>query len=229
MKIRNQGGFSAVEGLLIFIIVAIIAGTGWYVMSANNKTNDTLNNAGLGTAAKATKKKQTTPAPVAQADPTANWTAYSSKTGKYSLKYPNTWVRPANQQNCASDDDSFLMLGPTAQSVGSCGSDNTGEMYISSSSGDQRANSELSKTTFPDLLTQSVTVNGIQGEKISGTSNGNGQGLGFGTDDKGAKVVMYIFYTNGRTYTAAYYQNKYPDVQSDFDLMVAKTLKFSAN
>jgi hypothetical protein len=228
MKINKQHGFTVVEGLLILVIVGIIGGTGWCVMSANNKTNDTLNNSGLGTAVKATKKKQTTPAPVAQADPTAGWTAYSSKTGKYSLKYPSTWVRPANQQNCANDDDSFLMIGPTAQSVGNCGSDNTGEMYVSSSSGDQRASNELSKTTFPDLATQSVTVNGIQGERLSGTSNGSGQGIGFGTEDKGAKVIMYIFYTNGRTYTAAYYQNKYPDVLSDFDLMITKTLKFSS-
>jgi cytoskeletal protein RodZ len=55
---KNQSGFSAIEALLILVIVGIIGGTGWYVIQANKNTNDTLNNAGLGTA-KAKKKKQT--------------------------------------------------------------------------------------------------------------------------------------------------------------------------
>lgn len=42
---RNQNGFSVVEGLLIFIIIAIIAGVGWYVRDSNKKTNDILNSA----------------------------------------------------------------------------------------------------------------------------------------------------------------------------------------
>jgi len=224
---RNHSGFTAVEGLLVFIIIMIIGGTGWYVVSANKKANDTLNNSGLGTTAKPSKKKQTTPAPAPQADPTASWTVFSSKDGKYSLKYPNTWVQPANKQNCG-EGDSFLMLGPTTQSVGSCRSDNTGEMYVTSTDGDHRSDNELSKAYFPDLTNQTVTVNGVQGERLSGTSNGSGQGLGFGSDDKGAKVVIYLFYTNGRTYNATYYQNKYPDVLNDFDSMVTKTLKFSS-
>jgi hypothetical protein len=206
---RNQGGFSVVAGLLIFIIVAIIGGTGWYVMQANKNTDATLNKAGLGTATKSAKK--TAPAPAPQADPTANWTAYSSQSGQFSLKYPSTWVKL-----------------PNTQSVGHCQSDNSGQMYITSLTGDKRDENKLSGSIFPDLLSKVVSVDNVQGERLSGTSNGSGQGIGYGTDDKGAKVVIYLFYTNGQTYVASYYQNNYPDVLGDFDLMVTKTLKFSS-
>ncbi len=38
----NQKGFSAIEGLLILIIVGALAGVGWYVFNAKNKTDNTL-------------------------------------------------------------------------------------------------------------------------------------------------------------------------------------------
>ena len=41
MKI-NEKGFSAVEALLLIVIVAIIGVTGFFVLTAKNKTNDTL-------------------------------------------------------------------------------------------------------------------------------------------------------------------------------------------
>ena len=43
MKSKNQQGFSPVEGLLIIVIVAILAGTGLYVYRSNSNTKDTLN------------------------------------------------------------------------------------------------------------------------------------------------------------------------------------------
>jgi type II secretory pathway pseudopilin PulG len=42
---REQKGFSLVEGLLVFVIVGILVGTGWYVWNSNKKTNDLMNSA----------------------------------------------------------------------------------------------------------------------------------------------------------------------------------------
>ena len=40
---KSQSGFSTVEGLLLLVIVAILAFTGWFVYRANNNANDNLN------------------------------------------------------------------------------------------------------------------------------------------------------------------------------------------
>lgn len=42
---KNQKGFSALEALLILVIIGILGGTGWYVWSSKNKTDQALNNA----------------------------------------------------------------------------------------------------------------------------------------------------------------------------------------
>jgi hypothetical protein len=42
---KNEKGFNVIEGMLIFVIVAILAGTGWYVWDSNKKTNTLLNSA----------------------------------------------------------------------------------------------------------------------------------------------------------------------------------------
>ena len=46
-KITNQKGFTAIEAVLIVVILAIIGGTGYYVYQANNKSTDTQNTAQL--------------------------------------------------------------------------------------------------------------------------------------------------------------------------------------
>lgn len=40
-KSLNQKGFAALEAVLVIVIIAILAGTGYYVFQANSKTNDT--------------------------------------------------------------------------------------------------------------------------------------------------------------------------------------------
>lgn len=63
-KIRKENGFSAVEGLLIVIIIAMIAGVGYYVWHANKTANDTLSSANQvaqnSPAVKGTKKSTST-------------------------------------------------------------------------------------------------------------------------------------------------------------------------
>ncbi len=41
---KNQKGFSAVEGLLILVIIGIIGVVGWYVVNSKDKTNKTYDN-----------------------------------------------------------------------------------------------------------------------------------------------------------------------------------------
>ena len=85
MKI-NQKGFSAVEGLLILVIVGALAGVGWYVFNAQKKTNVTLSN---------TQKAQTEPVKTDKNKIEAG-TITRSKTitsGKelYDITFPDGW------------------------------------------------------------------------------------------------------------------------------------------
>lgn len=55
---RSQKGFTAVEGLLIFIVVGIVGFAGWYVYDSGQKTNDIYDKStNVDTPTKSSKKK----------------------------------------------------------------------------------------------------------------------------------------------------------------------------
>jgi type II secretory pathway pseudopilin PulG len=106
---NKQKGFSLVEGLLIFVIVGILAGTGWYVWNSNKKTNDLLNSADKNsTSAFATKQ---TKKPVEPQIPNDwQWFESSDKTVKFA--YPKTWGMLGEKSQKESENnyntDSFM-------------------------------------------------------------------------------------------------------------------------
>ncbi len=202
--------------LFILVLAAAVGATyGWqhHKLVAADKQIASLN------AQIADLKKPAATSTPTTTDPTANWTPYSDKTAQFSLKYPATWSHVA----C----DSLLLLGPTAATTGHCQSDSIGQMFVTSVAGDKRSTYELDASNYSNISKQTVTVNGTSSQKESGTySSAPGAALG---PASGTKVVVYIFYLNGRTYAAKYQQDPAaPDVLSDFDLMVTKTLKFSS-
>lgn len=73
MKKLNTKGFSVVEGLLIFVIVGLIAGVGWYVVNNRSDSDNSYNS--TNTTPSSTKSEITD----------------SSKT--FSVEYPNTWSK----------------------------------------------------------------------------------------------------------------------------------------
>jgi len=81
-----QNGFSVVEGLLIFIIVAILGVTGWYVYSSNKKTNNLLNSADK------TSASTKSPTIASKSSPTtAALKEYKNNDFKFSFQYPSSW------------------------------------------------------------------------------------------------------------------------------------------
>ena len=55
---RSQKGFTAVEGLLIFVVVGIVGFAGWYVYDSGQKTNDIYDKStNVDTPTKASKKQ----------------------------------------------------------------------------------------------------------------------------------------------------------------------------
>ncbi len=61
MRKLDQKGFTAVEGLLIFVIISILAGTGWYVWHANRNIKVPVPNSLTYPSSTKTTTKQSTP------------------------------------------------------------------------------------------------------------------------------------------------------------------------
>jgi uncharacterized protein (UPF0333 family) len=69
--IRNNKGFAGVEALLIVVIVAVVAGTGFYVFHAKHTSDKVLSAANHETAANApAAAKATTSTTATSSDPT---------------------------------------------------------------------------------------------------------------------------------------------------------------
>lgn len=217
---KNIKGFTMIEGLLILVIVGILGGIGWYVWDTRNKTSDTLANADSANSSAIKYVKN-------EKDPTADWVSYSNTEGSFSLKHPRTWVKASNLELC---NPGLLLIGANADSVGRCASESFGQMSVASVAGDSSKEAEL-KDGYTKIVRTSARANGVTGVVMSAEASGqveNEFGIGGGLP-AGTKVNTYIFYANGRTYTATYIKlSSYPDALSDFNLMVTKTLKFSS-
>ena len=208
-------------------VVGIISGAGWYVYSARQKADNGLDNAGKSSESSKEQTKQQKSQP-AEIDETAGWTPYTSAEGKFSLRHPKNWARPTEPELCTPG---LFMAGANADSVGQCASDNFGQIYVSSTEGNHIKEHKLTTSNYPhqNITSRKASIDNIEGWRETGTAMGQ-------TDAKfempglpdGAKVVVYSFYGQGRTYVAQYTQRiDDPDVLRDFDLMVTKTLKFS--
>lgn len=91
---KKQNGSSALEGLLILVIVGILGFTGWYVLHVKQTADNSLNSsANTNIAVESTKKSSssTQVTSQAQASPYAGWKSYTLKYEKISFKYPADW------------------------------------------------------------------------------------------------------------------------------------------
>lgn len=206
-----------VVGLLL--ILAGVAGTWTYQSNQIAKKQDQI--AQLQNEVQALQKNVDKEKAEVQAEETADWKDYSDKSQAYSLKYPPTWV---TLTECDGTSVGFH-TAPTSESLSVCGSDKASLVVVSSVEGNKTVDYLTTDPNFQtDFKKEDTTLNGIKGTKV--TFADNGQGL----RSKGTKNVIYVFFTNNRTYIASYTQEQnYPDELSTFTTMVTKTLKFSAN
>src|ERR1700741_3295894 len=101
---EKQNGFGIVEGLLIFIIVSLIGGTGWYVWHSKQSADKTYSTAGTTSssiASTATKKKR---------DTYSGWSTCNDKADEVSFRYRLDWK--ANGAHSSSDpSQNFSLTG----------------------------------------------------------------------------------------------------------------------
>lgn len=101
---KNNKGFAALEALLIFVLIATLGFTGWYVYNARNNANNTLKNADAAnnSTVKYFKPKSTQTTQSSSSTSTVSTTTldreykgslnYGDEKHDISVKYPSGWI-----------------------------------------------------------------------------------------------------------------------------------------
>lgn len=214
MKRLDAKGFSALELLLIVVVIALLAGAGVYYFR-NHKKDDSK-----PVATNTPTAKENSPV----ADPTADWVTYTSTPGKYSLKYPKTWVTATHPELCT---EGIFLVAPIASSVGACGSESFGQTAFIAVGENSHICYPFAAPLYKDITKTTVTVSGYNFTKQSGVIADDSSGNGI-TLQKGTQNVNYC-YDGGNWGFSAQYNQKPSDtnVLADFNTIVTKTLKIN--
>ncbi len=226
-KLRNdEQGFSAVEVILVLVIVALIGVVGFMVYKNHNTSVVTTT-----TKPAATTPAKTTPAPT---DPTAGWKSYTNTDGHFTIKYPSTWVSSV----CA---DNIFLLGQSSDALRNCNTqaDSQSQMSVqwwTNTDNPYAAPDKLCTGEGTVTSTGSATVSGISAIKVESTYSTNTTDMeGEPGMADGTKSIQYCLAGKQTNYRITYMQrhtnsSTMPDDQSvvdDFNNMVTKT--FTAN
>jgi hypothetical protein len=151
----------------------------------------------------------------------SGYTRYSTTDGKFSIGYPSDWFVPDNMKACGGN---VLLMAADPDYLGTCGTDEQSQVYIASFVSDMRDSYVLVEGRGYDSASGvPYTLAGVTGLRQTGIAKTQ---TGTGALEDGAQVVMYTFYTKGRTYVAQYIQQSgAPDEADIFDIIV-KTLRF---
>ena len=84
-------GFSAVEALLILVIVGILGFTGWFVYHSQKTANKDYNSQSSTSQTSTTKKSDTSTASSVKTKAMATWATFSDATVGLTFKYPSGW------------------------------------------------------------------------------------------------------------------------------------------
>ncbi len=93
---KNESGFTAVEGLLIILVLAIIGFGGYYVWHTQHKAKP-------GVAVTTTKSTSPTSNKSPSSSPYAGWKTYTLTLEKLTFRYPSTWSL-VNNSDSTNDD-----------------------------------------------------------------------------------------------------------------------------
>ncbi len=204
-KLNNQKGFAAFEGVLIVLVVVAIGAAGYFAyQTRQDKTDYSVN-----------VPKTQPPAKDTRSGLTAGWKTYTSDAGKFSIKYPTSWVGA----DCSGDTNVGLFLAAKQDHLAVCNSDQVGQISILSLMGDKTSE-------YAPKGTSSIkTKNGSEGLVLRETN------VSFMSPDYRLAVrKTYVFYKNSRTYVFTYVQDSnkgFPDNEKKFSALVEDT--FVAN
>jgi len=108
---NDQKGFSAVEVMLVLVILTLVGAVGVLVAKNHNKTT-TASTASTTKATTPTTAKTTTPGPY------AGWQTYTATLEPVSFKYPKDWtVATGNDAPINQSDNQFIRLNAPQRAI----------------------------------------------------------------------------------------------------------------
>ncbi len=93
---KNQKGFSAVEFIMVFVIIVLIGAVGYFVYKNHHQPVKVV------TITKSTQAKPTNTATTI--NPYAGWKTYTLPVEKLSFMYPSDWTLSSNPPSSTQDD-----------------------------------------------------------------------------------------------------------------------------
>ncbi len=207
-NIKNQFGFSAVEGLLILVILGMLGFTGWYVWHVKQNTKKISNET----------VKQSQPVLPAHG-PTYTLSGdkqevyYNNPAARLFLIYPASWVHlDTTDKLCGNAFARDLEIGPDAKSIVKCGGDSmVSQVSISSRPGKITNFDGFAEFTdnkhkgWINVIKSTVTIDGVKGTFYCGTAKGQNDDM-IGAFPDGTEVYQDFFVKNNITYSAIYTQ-----------------------
>lgn len=219
---NNQKGFSAIEAIMLVVIVALIGAVGWMVYKDRHKTTVTTTT---------TQPTKTSSTPTSQ-QPTANTTTYTDSSKLFTISYPTSWAVDESAINAETPyplaNKKRVKLTPPNSPKSSDGVTPNAVFVIAFKTSDIQG--VLSHNSFGDkqTSTQSLTINGYQALYNQDISTGATESPTY-TEDQ------YVVTNNGATLLVTFREkegsyNSVPafDVTStvpDFTALV-KSVKF---
>jgi hypothetical protein len=215
--VSNDRG--AVSVLAIVLVLAVVAAVGVAIFNVSRVRNNDTQSANSSSPA---HSPASTASPAD--NPTAAWTPFSAKIGKYSLRYKPGW----KTRYCSADTYDSLQFELASDRLIGC---NTGgenapiQMLVYTSSGNHLADYDVAEAGFNGTKTD-VVKDGAAGHRYEGVKDKH---TTIDYPPVGTRYIKYVFATNGRTYQFEYHQQRGDtDASADFELMVKSTLKFSS-
>jgi len=96
---KNENGFSAVELVLVLVIIVLIGAVGWLVYKDNHKnTTTSAKSTSASTKSSTSTSTKTTTTPAAT-NPYAGWKTYCDTQSSTCLYYPSNWTAQAGLGN----------------------------------------------------------------------------------------------------------------------------------
>lgn len=214
MKKLNNKGFTAVEGLLIFVVIAIIGGAGWYVWHSRQEADKSLNNAASQNYAdpdkvtnfdeckklKSSKIQESYPAVCVTSsgkkftdtsDQTVNWTQWKAPDSTFNMRIPDGWNMVQNGPNSPylQITDNKLEITPGTKGKYEVspgyGKDYDSGLFLYTMN--EPADFDLNVKSYTKQ-TSLKTKNGLEIKKYTFTQKEDSQGIGL---KKGGKAYSY--------------------------------------